>query len=202
MTAALSKGLPAAIAGILGVVVAWLWFQGPVLGVIAGVILAAIAWSGWNGRQRGRALLHGPGSSRDPVAAVPLIEKWTAFALAGGAFGAGLLIVLAVELAKFTEGKIDPDDKQLVTAAFGVVTALITGSLVKGLEDFGALTSEPVHSDFQTAYKGCFDSSTDEWLAIYGESFGGKEGWGSADGRRARAAFVAKKPCMEEAQPA
>jgi hypothetical protein len=199
MTASFTKGLPAAIAGILGVIAAWAWFQGPVFGMGAGVLLVAVAAYGWLGRRRGKALLSG--SNRDPVAAMPLLEQWRAFPLAGGALGAGVLVVLAVALAGLTPSGTPDEQKQLITAAFGVVTALITASLVKGLEDFTALVAEPIRDDFQASYKGCFKPGTNEWRAIYDPNFGGEEGWGSGTVRRARAVAVANKPCLSDSAP-
>jgi hypothetical protein len=200
LTAALLKALPAALAGIIGVVAAWLAFQQPLLGVLAGIALAGVAIYGWRGRSSGKALLRGP--DRQPVGALPLLERWVAYVIAIGGLASGALILVAFFLAKLTPQGTDEDVKQLITAAIGVVSTLITASVVKGLDDFGALTSDPIESDFQEAYKGCFEPDSNEWRAIYDDNFGGKEGWGSPEARRARAAAVAGKPCKPAAPAA
>jgi uncharacterized membrane protein YfcA len=193
MKASLIKGLPAAVAGILGVVLAGAWYASPLIGVIAIVVLALVAGYAWRSRRQGMQYLRG--TPRRPVEAVPLLERWAIFILAAGAVGAAVLIVAAASLAGLTPTGTPEVQKQLLTAAFAVVTALVTASLVKGLEDFNALVAEPIQEEFEAAYEGCYAPESDEWRAIFDVNFDAEVGWQTPAGRRARALAVNGKPC-------
>ncbi len=195
MIAALWKNVPAAIVALVGVAVAWAWYQAFLIAAIAVGALILIAIGAWLARRRGASLVRG--ESRDPVGAVPLLEAGAAVDLAAGALASAILIVAAVWLASQTPQGTPEVQKQLLTAAAGAITALITAAFVKNVDDPRALLANPVESEFRSAYDGCYPNGSTEWRAVYDPNFEGDEGWGAGTARRKRAQALAGKPCRE-----
>jgi hypothetical protein len=91
------KAVPGLAAALLGVVVAYLWFNFPGVPWAPVVVLGALVAVGYAVLAAGRRRIR-----RDPVGSLPFLEAWGLLILAGGALGAAILVILAVVLARLT----------------------------------------------------------------------------------------------------
>jgi hypothetical protein len=194
---AILKAVPGLVTGLLGVVAAYIWYTGPGGRWLAPGALALLAIVGW--------VLHRVGVGRirrGPVESIPLLEGWGLLVVAGAALGTAIGIVLAVNLANLTPQGAPAEQKELVTATIGALSGFVTASLVKGLEDIGALVAAKVKGDFEAAYNGCFpnasstgtdDRITRGYRALYLDD-DAASGWGFS-ARRDRAKVLAEVGC-------
>jgi hypothetical protein len=182
-----AKAVPGLLAGLAGVLAAYLWFNLPGLPWLPVVLLIAAIVVGYGVHRLGVGRIRS-----DPCGSVPYLEAWSLVILAIGALGAAVVVVLAVLLARLTPDNTPLEQKELLTAGFGACSAFATAAFVKGLDDFGALLAHKIGADFQAELARCYPG----YRALYLP----ESGWGHK-ARRERAAVFADLPCPQPPNP-
>lgn len=174
----------ALVVALAGVGLAWLWFSGRELYVVASIVVLFAS----------AALLAKLGDclvSRFPKLGVRLLELWILLPLLAGAVGSAAVTVLTVEFA--TPESAPADTKEVVAALVTGVTSFITGSFVSWASDENdSKLADLVRDRFRTRFRdGYFKRGSDGERWIYSDEFKGVTGWGRPD-RLVRARGVAK----------
>jgi hypothetical protein len=192
-----AKAVPGLLAGLAGVLAAYLWFNLPGLPWLPVVLLIAAIVVGYGVHRLGVGRIRS-----DPYGSVPYLEAWSLVILAIGALGAAVVVVLAVLLARLTPDNTPLEQKELLTAGFGACSAFATAAFVKGLDDFGALLAHKIGADFQAELARCYPPPGDgeEASPGYRALYLPESGWGYK-ARRERAAVFADLPCPQPPNP-
>src|SRR5437016_2292534 len=111
------KALPALIAGLIGILAAYLWFSWSGPQWLPALGLAAVALLGYVAHWAGEGMIR-----PSPIRSVPFLEAWGLLLMASGALGAAIVVVLAVLLARLTPVGTPADQKALLSAAIGALS--------------------------------------------------------------------------------
>jgi hypothetical protein len=193
---AAAKAIPGLLAGLVGVLAAYLWFNFPGLPWLPVVLLIAAVVVGYGVHRFGVGRIRS-----DPCGSVPYLEAWALVILAIGALGAAVVVVLAVLLARLAPDNTPLEQKELLTAGFGACSAFVTAAFVKGLDDFGALLAEKIAADFRAELADCYpaagegEEASAGYRALYLEP-----DWGYK-ARRERATVFANLRCPQPPNP-
>lgn len=186
---ALVKAVPGLVAAVLGVLLAYLWFNMPEIRWLPIAVVVVLAVLGWLFRRYGKSRIR-----TNPIGSIVFLEAWALTVLALGAAGAAVAIVLAVFLSDLTPDGTPSATKELLSAAVAAVTAFSAAVLIKGLDDFGEELGKTIAGAFVSALQQCVPATpegaaTEEYRALYSSQFGGEEGW-DRKARRVRAAAL------------
>lgn len=183
----------ALLVGLGGVGLALLYFKDRwLLALLSVAVLIIVA-----------GILDGAGHAAlpdSPEVAHHLLGAWVLIPIGLAALAAAAVVVVTVELTLPETPKPTTETKELVSAVSAGITSFLTAGFIAWTEDDKDSTlADHVKEAFQAKYtrpdapkKGAHvflaDSAGERW--VFGESFGGAEGWGGK-ARRKRAAGIA-----------
>ena len=183
----------ALIPGLIGVWLARTWYFGqlpagfPVLYALVVLVCGVVAWLG-----------PFPLLPSHPRAAVVIVNLGVISIVLLSAVGTALAVWIAVEWTPASPATTPPTEpstetKEVFTATAAVLTAAVTGGLIKLAESVDATLGDRAKAAFQAKFKNVFPSTSAARLAIFDDGWHNLGDW-SLDARMKRAEAVANHP--------